>query len=46
MSDANGVTNKQLKQAKTLEGASMPYGQKYEDWLKDKNAQAKDEKNE
>jgi hypothetical protein len=26
--------------------ATMPNGQKYEDWLKDKKAQGKDEKNE
>jgi uncharacterized protein YjbI with pentapeptide repeats len=29
-----------------LEGTTMPNGQKYEDWLKDKKAQGKDEKNE
>ena len=29
-----------------LKGATMPNGQKYEDWLKDKKAQGKDEKNE
>jgi uncharacterized protein YjbI with pentapeptide repeats len=34
---ATGITNKQLeKQAFTLEGATMPNGQKYEDWLKSK----------
>ena len=30
------VTNEQLDQAFTLEGATMPDGQKYEDWLKSK----------
>jgi uncharacterized protein YjbI with pentapeptide repeats len=30
------VTDKQLEQAKSLEGATMPDGQKYEDWLKSK----------
>jgi uncharacterized protein YjbI with pentapeptide repeats len=30
------VTSEQLDQAKSLEGATMPNGQKYEDWLKDK----------
>jgi uncharacterized protein YjbI with pentapeptide repeats len=30
------VTKKQLEQAKALEGATMPNGQKYEDWLKSK----------
>ena len=32
-----GGTNEELEQqAKTLEGATMPNGQKYEDWLKSK----------
>ena len=30
------VTGEQLAEAKSLEGATMPDGQKYEDWLKDK----------
>jgi uncharacterized protein YjbI with pentapeptide repeats len=30
------VTSEQLDQAKSLEGATMPNGQKYEEWLKDK----------
>jgi uncharacterized protein YjbI with pentapeptide repeats len=30
------VTQEQLDQVKPLEGATMPNGQKYEDWLKDK----------
>jgi len=30
------VTRDQLEQAMSLEGATMPNGQKYEDWLKDK----------
>jgi uncharacterized protein YjbI with pentapeptide repeats len=33
---AEGVTNEQLSAARSLEGATMPNGQKYEDWLKDK----------
>jgi uncharacterized protein YjbI with pentapeptide repeats len=34
---ARGVTNEQLEQqARILEGATMPNGQKYEDWLKSK----------
>jgi hypothetical protein len=33
-------------EAEPLHGATMPNGQKYEDWLKDKRAQGKDEKNE
>jgi uncharacterized protein YjbI with pentapeptide repeats len=30
------VTDKQLDQARSLDGATMPNGQKYEDWLKDR----------
>ena len=30
------VTGEQLAEAKSLEGATMPNGQKYEDWLKNK----------
>jgi hypothetical protein len=38
LTDATGVTNEQLEQqVSTLEGATMPNGQKYEDWLKTKN---------
>jgi uncharacterized protein YjbI with pentapeptide repeats len=44
--DAQGWTDEQLELAASLEGATMPNGQKYEDWLKDKKAQGKDEKNE
>jgi uncharacterized protein YjbI with pentapeptide repeats len=34
---AQGVTNERLEQeASTLQGATMPNGQKYEDWLKSK----------
>jgi uncharacterized protein YjbI with pentapeptide repeats len=37
---AKGVTNEQLEQqARSLEGATMPNGQKYEDWLKSKDNQ-------
>jgi uncharacterized protein YjbI with pentapeptide repeats len=34
---AEGVTDDQLAEAKFLEGATMPDGQKYEDWLKDRD---------
>jgi uncharacterized protein YjbI with pentapeptide repeats len=34
--DATGPTEEQLKQARSLEYATMPNGQKYEDWLKSK----------
>jgi hypothetical protein len=47
LSDAWGVSNKQLRRASSsLKGATMPNGQKYEDWRKDKKAQGKEEKNE
>jgi uncharacterized protein YjbI with pentapeptide repeats len=36
LNGAQGVTPKQLDQAASLEGATMPNGQKYEEWLKDK----------
>ena len=35
LSEAEGITNEELEQqAKFLEGATMPNGQKYEEWLK------------
>jgi len=47
LSGATGLTNEELdQQAASLEGVTMPNGQKYEEWLKDKKAQGKDEKNE
>jgi Pentapeptide repeats (8 copies) len=47
LSGAVGFTNEELEQqAKTLKGATMPNGQKYEDWLKDKENRGEDEKNE
>jgi len=37
LSGAEGITNEELdQQAKSLENATMPNGQSYEDWLKDK----------
>jgi hypothetical protein len=33
---AQGVTDEQLAEAGDLTGATMPHGQKYEDWLKSK----------
>jgi hypothetical protein len=35
------ITQEQLDQAASLEGATMPDGQKYEDWLKDKENRKK-----
>jgi uncharacterized protein YjbI with pentapeptide repeats len=46
LTGAQGATQERLAQAKFLGGATMPNGQKYEDWLKDKKAKEKDEKNE
>jgi hypothetical protein len=44
---AEGITNEELEQqAASLEGATMPDGQKYEDWLKDKEGSGKDAENE
>jgi len=36
LSEARGWTIEQLTAARSLEGATMPNGQKYEDWLKDR----------
>jgi hypothetical protein len=39
LTDASGITNEELEQqAESLEGATMPNGQKYEDWLKSKGS--------
>jgi uncharacterized protein YjbI with pentapeptide repeats len=43
LSDASGVSEEQLTAAKTLEDATMPDGQKYEDWLKDRDKRQQDE---
>jgi hypothetical protein len=44
--EVTGITEEQLEQqADTLEGATMPNGQKYEDWLKDREDGKGDEKN-
>jgi uncharacterized protein YjbI with pentapeptide repeats/membrane protein implicated in regulation of membrane protease activity len=38
LTGADGITSEELEQqAKTLKGATMPNGQKYEDWLKSKD---------
>jgi uncharacterized protein YjbI with pentapeptide repeats len=42
---AKGWTEEQLDQASSLEVATMPNGQKYEDWLKDKESRGEDGKN-
>jgi uncharacterized protein YjbI with pentapeptide repeats len=40
------VTDEQLAGAQSLQGATMPDGQKYEDWLKDKEGSGKDVEND
>jgi hypothetical protein len=40
------ITDEQLADAHSLQGATMPDGQKYEDWLKDKEGSGKDVENE
>ena len=43
---AKGITNEQLdQQASSLTGATMPNGQQYEDWLKDREGGKENEKN-
>jgi uncharacterized protein YjbI with pentapeptide repeats len=43
LSDARGVTNEELEQqAASLEFATMPNGQKYEDWLKSREEENSD----
>jgi len=42
LSSATGLTDEQIIAARTLEGATMPNGQKYEDWLKDKEGRRED----
>jgi uncharacterized protein YjbI with pentapeptide repeats len=38
LTDAEGITNEELEQqAYSLQGATMPNGQKYEEWLKSKS---------
>jgi hypothetical protein len=40
------ITEQELeRQAKSLEGATMPNGQKYEEWLKDKEGSGEDAEN-
>jgi uncharacterized protein YjbI with pentapeptide repeats len=42
LSEAKGWTEEQLAAAESLTGATMPDGQKYEDWFKDKEGRGKD----
>jgi len=43
---ATGITDEELvQQAKSLKGATMPNGQKYEEWLKDKEGSGQDGEN-
>ena len=43
---ARGWTEEQLRTARSLEGATMPNSQKYEDWLKDKESREEDAEKE
>jgi hypothetical protein len=45
LTNATGWTEEQLSAAKSLEGATMPNGQKCEDWLKDKEGRGEDGEN-
>jgi hypothetical protein len=40
------VTDEQLADTRYLQGATMPSGQKYEDWFKDKEGSENDRENE
>ena len=40
------VAEEQLREAESLEGATMPDGQKYEDWLKDEGSRGEHQANE
>ena len=42
LNGTEGWTDDQLAQAKSLKGATMPNGQKYEDWLKDRESGGED----
>jgi uncharacterized protein YjbI with pentapeptide repeats len=44
--DAQVADDHQLADTKSLQGATMPNGQKYEDWLKDKEGSGKDAETE
>jgi uncharacterized protein YjbI with pentapeptide repeats len=45
LTDAKGWTREQLTAARSLKGATMPNGQKYEDWLKARKGHGKDGEN-
>jgi uncharacterized protein YjbI with pentapeptide repeats len=45
LTDVKGWTTEQLTAARSLEGATMPNGQTYEDWLKAQEARRADRKN-
>ena len=40
--NAKGTTDAELRKCRSLEGATMPNGQKYEDWLKNKEGREDD----
>jgi hypothetical protein len=41
LSSATGLTDAQIAAAESLEGATMPNGQKYEEWLKSRGEDGK-----
>jgi uncharacterized protein YjbI with pentapeptide repeats len=43
--NVKGVSCEQTEQAESLKGATMPNGQKYEEWLRDKEGCGEDGKN-
>jgi uncharacterized protein YjbI with pentapeptide repeats len=45
LSEASGCTEEQLSTAKSLQGARMPNGQQYEDWLKDREGRGAEGEN-
>jgi uncharacterized protein YjbI with pentapeptide repeats len=46
LTGATRLTDEGIAAAESLKGATMPNGQKYEDWLKDKEGRGKDRENE
>jgi uncharacterized protein YjbI with pentapeptide repeats len=45
LTDANGLRDRDVSLMRSLKGTTMPNGQKYEDWLKDKEGRREDAEN-
>ena len=43
LKNARGLTDQQFESVLSLEGATMPNGQKYEDWLKEKEGSGEEQ---